>query len=155
VKDLDTRSLRARCDNLGPLYTLWPSTSSTGGSSPHALTSSTTSNTWHYRLSHPGPNVMTKLTSSSEISCIIEAIFRHYVMHVSYGHHSHLPFATSTSRAEQAFDLIHCDLWISPVFCLSGYKYYLVILDDYSHFLYIFPLCLKSDTFHSLRHFFT
>ena len=26
------------------------------------------------------------------------------------------------------FDLIHCDIWTSPVVSISGYKYYLVIL---------------------------
>jgi hypothetical protein len=49
---------------------------------------------------------------------------------------------------------VHCDLWTSPVLSLSGYKYYLVILDDYSHFLWTFPLRLKSDTFTTLTHFF-
>jgi hypothetical protein len=34
--------------------------------------------------------------------------------------HTCLPFATS-SRAEQAFDLIHCGLWTSSVLSLSGY----------------------------------
>jgi hypothetical protein len=70
------------------------------------------------------------------------------------GRHSCLPFSTSTSRAVQAFDLVHCDLWTSPVLSLSGYKYYLVILDDYSHFLWTFPLRLKSDMFTTLTYFF-
>jgi hypothetical protein len=63
-------------------------------------------------------------------------------------------FSTSTSRVVQAFDLVHCDLWTSPVLSLSGYKYYLVIMDDYSHFLWTFPLWLKPDTFTTLTHFF-
>jgi hypothetical protein len=53
--------------------------------------------------------------------------------------HTRLPFTTSSSRAEQAFDLVHCDLWTSPIILsLSGYKYYLVILDDFSHFYGLF-----------------
>ena len=63
-------------------------------------------------------------------------------------------FFTSTSRAAQAFDLVHCDLWTSSVLSLSGYKYYLVILDDFSHFLWTFPLWLKSDMFATFTHFF-
>ena len=51
------------------------------------------------------------------------------------------------------FDLIHCDLWTSPVVSISGYKYYLVILDDCTHYLWTFPLRLKSDTFSTLAHF--
>jgi hypothetical protein len=68
--------------------------------------------------------------------------------------HSRLPFSTSTSRVAQAFDRVHCDLWTSPVLGLFGYKYYLVILDNFSHFLWTFPLRLKSDTFTTLAHFF-
>jgi transposase InsO family protein len=52
------------------------------------------------------------------------------------------------------FQLLHCDLWTSPITSVSGYKYYLVILDDYSHYLWTFPLRLKSDTFSTLSNFF-
>jgi hypothetical protein len=60
----------------------------------------------------------------------------------------------SNSRASKPFDLIHCDLWTSPVVHASGYKYYLVILDDYTHFAWTFPLRLKSETFDTLSNFF-
>ena len=52
-----------------------------------------------------------------------------------------------------AFDLVHCDLWTSPVLSLSGYKYYLVVVDDFSHYSWTFPLRAKSETFPTL-HFF-
>jgi hypothetical protein len=48
------------------------------------------------------------------------------------------------------FDLIHCDLWTSSIVSIFGYKYYLVILDDHSHFVWTFPWCAKSDTFFNL-----
>jgi hypothetical protein len=68
VKDLDTRTPLARCDSTGPLYTLRPS--STGASPPPVLVFTTTSTTWHRRLGHPGPDVMTKLSGSLDSSCI-------------------------------------------------------------------------------------
>jgi hypothetical protein len=37
---------------------------------------------------------------------------------------------------------------------IFGYKYYLVILDDCTHYSWTFPLRLKSDTFSTLSHFF-
>jgi hypothetical protein len=37
---------------------------------------------------------------------------------------------------------------------MSGYKYYLVVVDDFSHYSWTFPLRAKSDTFTTLRHFF-
>jgi hypothetical protein len=52
-----------------------------------------------------------------------------------------------SSRTEQAFDLVHCDLWTSPVLSLSGYKFYLVILDD-------FPFSLDFSSSVEVRHFY-
>jgi hypothetical protein len=37
---------------------------------------------------------------------------------------------------------------------VSGSKYYLVIFDDFTHYLWTFPLKLKSDTFNTLSNFF-
>jgi hypothetical protein len=151
VKDLATRTPLARCDSVGPLYTLRPS--STDVSPPPVLASTTTTTTWHRRLGHPGPDVMTKLSSTLDSSCN-RGHFEGLCHACQLGRHTRLPFTTSSSRAEQAFDLVYCDLWTSPVLSLSRYKYYLMILDGFSHFLWTFPLRLKSDAFTTLTHFF-
>jgi hypothetical protein len=39
------------------------------------------------------------------------------------------------------------------VVSVSGYKYYLVILDDCTHYLWIFPLRVKFNTFSTLATF--
>jgi hypothetical protein len=119
VKDLATRTPLARCDSSGPLYTFRPSTS--GSSPPPTLVSTTSSTTWHRRLGHPRPDIMTKITSSLDPSCS-RGHFEGPCHACQLGRHTRLPFTTS-SRAEQAFDLVHCDLWTSPVLSLSGYKY--------------------------------
>jgi len=78
-----------------------------------------------------------------------------YLCHAcQLGRHVRLPFHMSTSRASRPFELIHCDLWTSPITSVSGHKYYLVVLDDFSHYLWTFPLRLKSDTFSTLSDFF-
>jgi hypothetical protein len=64
--------------------------------------------------------------------------------------HIRIHFVSSNSRADNNFDLIHYDLWTSPIISVSGYKYYLVILDDHSYFVWTFSLCIKSDTFFTL-----
>jgi hypothetical protein len=64
-----------------------------------------------------------------------------------------LPFSSSTTRTTRPFELIHYDLWTSPVLSTSGFKYFLVILDDFTHFIWIVPLCQKSDAYASLASF--
>jgi hypothetical protein len=107
MKDLATRTPLARCDSVRPLYTL--RSSSTTVSPPPVLVSTSTSTTWHCHLGHPEPDVMTKLSSTLDSSCNRG----HFVglCHACHlDRHTRLPFPTSSSRAAQAFDLVHCDL---------------------------------------------
>ncbi|XP_072147101.1 uncharacterized protein [Setaria viridis] len=156
VKDLATRRPLLRCDSTGPLYSLrFPA--STSSASPSASSAAfavtTSSTTWHRRLGHPGRDVLTQLSRSSDIPCP-RAHDEHLCQACQLGRHVRLPFPTSSSHATHMFDLVHCDLWTSPVLSISGYKYYLVVVDDFSHYSWTFPLRAKSDAFPTLAHFF-
>jgi hypothetical protein len=101
--------------------------------------------------SHPGIDIMSKLSNASSIICSRRM---HDLCHAcQLGRHTRIPFVSSASRADNNFDLIHCNLWTSPFVSISGCKYYLVILDDHSHFVWTFPLLVKSDTFPTLSNF--
>jgi hypothetical protein len=150
VKDLKIWSAIVRCNSYGPLYPLLSS-----GFRPLALAIAVSSSTlWHRRLGHLGHEAQSTLVSSCTITCN-KSDSEHLCHACQLGHHVRLPFPTSSSRAINNFDLIHCDLWSSPIPNISSYKYYLVILDDCSHFLWTFPLRLKSDRFSTLTQFFT
>ncbi|XP_059640894.1 retrovirus-related Pol polyprotein from transposon TNT 1-94 isoform X1 [Cornus florida] len=52
------------------------------------------------------------------------------------------------SRAPSMFDLIHSDVWgPSPVTALSGHRYYVTFIDDYSRCTWVYLLKKKSDVF--------
>jgi hypothetical protein len=177
VKDLATRNVIVRSNSCGPVYTLRLPTristpqaltavasASTGPvytlrlptriSTPQVLTDVASASTWHRRLCHPGRDIISILSSTSAIQC--NKSHSDTSCHAcQLGHHMRLPFHTSSSHTARPFDLIHCDLWTSPVLSVSGYKYYLVILDDFIHYLWTFPLRLKFDTFATLSNFFS
>jgi transposase InsO family protein len=96
---------------------------------------------------------MSKLSSSTSGSGC-RGFFEHLCHACQLGRHVRLPFPTSSSRAAGIFYLIHCDVWTSPVISISGYKYYLLIIDDFSHYLWTFALRQMSDTYPTLSHFF-
>jgi hypothetical protein len=104
--------------------------------------------TWHRHLGHPSPDTLYSLSRSSFINCTSNKSC------LPVGKHIRLPFSSSSNRVAKAFHLIHLDLWTSPVISVSGFKYYLIILDDFSHYLWTFPLKLKSYTFTTLSNFF-
>ena len=93
------------------------------------------------------------LSRSTDVPCT-RAPAEHLCHACQLGRHVRLPFSSSSSHAAYDFDLIHCDLWISHVLNMSGYKYYLVIVDDFSYYSWTFPLHTKSETFPTLLHFF-
>jgi hypothetical protein len=143
VKGLQTRNVIVRCYSSGALYPLHLPPA-------QSLVAKATSPLWHRCLGHPGHEVLSKLASS--VSTHLEDCLD--LCHAcQLGRHVRLPFHASASRASNKFDLIHCDLWTSPVVSISGYKYYLVILDDCTHYLWTFPLRVKSDTFSTLATF--
>jgi hypothetical protein len=157
VKDLTTRNVIVRSNSTDPLYTMCLPSSFTSPSSVVAAVATTaaaivTPTTGHRRLGHLGPDTLSCLSRSSFINYKSSP---HELCHAcQLGKHTMLPFASSKHRAEKPFDLVHLDLWTSPIVGVSGYKYYLVILDDCTHYLWTFPLKLKSDTFTTLSNFF-
>jgi histone deacetylase 1/2 len=136
VKDLHTQDLLLRCNSEGDLYPLFSPDSSSPTNAPVAYTT-TTSDLWHRRLGHPGASSAFNKTRCNKISGLCRAC--------QLGKHVRLPFSPSKSSTSAAFSLIHCDLWTAPFPSLSGFKYYLIIVDDFSHYMWTYPIRLKSD----------
>jgi hypothetical protein len=71
-------------------------------SAPSALVASASA--WHRRLSHPGVDVLSKLSHDSSVVCFRRT---HDLCHAcQLGRHIRLPFVSSNSRADNNFDLI-------------------------------------------------
>jgi len=99
VKDLQTRTLRLRCNSTGELYpiTMTPTQFL-------ALTTTTPSTTiWHRRLGHPGNNVMSSLFGHSKVCN--ESICHAWEL----GKHTRLPFSPSLNKTYHVFELLHSD----------------------------------------------
>ncbi|GKE60862.1 ribonuclease H-like domain-containing protein [Tanacetum coccineum] len=137
VKDFLTRRVLLRCDSTGDLYPV-----TAPSPIPHAFLVS--QHTWHQRLGHPGGEVLRRLVSSNFISCNKEKppVLCHACQ---LGKHVRLPFVSSDTVISSCFDIIHSDVWTSPIPSLSGFKYYVLFLDHYSQFVWVYPLVNKSD----------
>ncbi|GKA94117.1 ribonuclease H-like domain-containing protein, partial [Tanacetum coccineum] len=108
VKDFLTRHILLRYDSSGDLY---PVTKSYPIPSAFLSISPTT---WHQRLGHPGAEVLRYLISRNFISCNKEKS-SHICHACQLGKHVNLPFASSDTRVSSCFDIIHYDIWTSPI----------------------------------------
>ena len=124
VKNLATGNLVLRSNSIGDLY---PFQSTHGIPIPTSISSALLSSSiWHSRLGHPGNAILGSLSSSNSIKCNKNSSF---VCHsCSLGKHAQLPFVRSLFISTRPFDIIHSDVWNSPVSSPSGYKYYVFFL---------------------------
>ena len=150
IKDLRTRMALLRCDSSGELYPLRQA-SATVPPSSSALLASHASTLWHARLGHPGHDALQQLSRSIGFHCSKSS--PHTCDACRRGKHVRLPFSVSNNVSSFPFQLLHCDVWTSPIMSNSGFKYYLVIMDDYSHYVWTFPLRHKSDVLPTLISF--
>ncbi|KAJ9566982.1 hypothetical protein OSB04_002948 [Centaurea solstitialis] len=145
VKDYQTRRPLIRCDSDGPLYPVQSTT-------PQVLLS-TSRSTWHQRLGHPNDQVLQSLVSNNVISCNFNKNAT-ICNSCQLGKHIKLPFFNSSSTVSHAFEIIHSDVWTSPIPSISGLRYYVIFLDHYTHYLWVYPLKRKSDVFAKFHEFF-
>ena len=137
VKDIPTRRMMLRCNSAGDLYTI-----PVAPPAPHASIAIST-NLWHHCLGHPSSATINILRHSASISC---NKVEHTLCHsCQLGKHVQLPFSNSSSFSSMPFELVHCDVWTSPVASILGFQYYLILLDDFTHFCWTFPLVRKSE----------
>ncbi|GKD03013.1 hybrid signal transduction histidine kinase M [Tanacetum coccineum] len=70
--------------------------------------------TWHQRLGYPGSDVLRRLVSRNFISCNKEKL--PVLWHVcQLGKHVRLPFVSSSTSVSSCVDIVHSDVWSSPI----------------------------------------
>ena len=78
------------------------------------------------------------LTNSVKTHCI----------HCLVGKMHQLPFPVSNKSVSSPFALIHADLWgPAPIMSYTGFRYYLVLVDEFTKFTWTYLLKHKLDTF--------
>ena len=121
MKDFQTRTPILRCNSTGALYPfkLQSNSQVTQPSTFAAITR----DLWHHRLGHPSADVLSSLRSTLNFprSKLLSSVCRSCVL----GKQIKLPFITSQSITHLPFDIIHTDLWTSPVLSSSGLLYFI------------------------------
>ena len=103
--------------------------------------------TWHRRLGHPGSKILQQLVTDNLICTSDKLSSMMFCDACQAGKSKHLPFHLSGRISSHVLELVHCDIWgPSPVITASGYRYYIIFVDDYSRFCWLYPLKQRSDS---------
>lgn len=147
VKDFQTGMHIMRCESQGNLYPITNRMTKNKAKHPSTFASLSPS-IWHNRLGHPGEHVLSFLHKYKLVECNNSSkLHSHFCNSCPLGKHIKLPFTNSLNNNLLPFDILHSDVWTSPVLSPTGHKYYVLFLDNYSNFLWTFPISQKSQVY--------
>ena len=99
---------------------------------------------WHARLGHAFSSRVQQLTSRGLLGSVSTENFD--CVACQLGKQLALPFNSSESISTDIFDLIHSDVWgPSPISSIGGSRYFVVFVDDYSRYSWIFYMKHRSE----------
>lgn len=105
-------------------------------------------------MGHPNSQVLSQLSSIKAIS--ISKSTKAVCESCRLGKSSSLPFSASKYVASRSLERVHCDLWgPSPTVSAQGFHFYVIFIDNWSHFCWFYPLKFKSDFYETFLLFQT
>ena len=107
--------------------------------------------TWHNRLGHPAKSTLNSLRHYLPISNSSDKL--DFCHSCQLGKATKLPFVDSTRYTTKPLQIIHIDVWVSPITSIGGCRYYVIFVDDFSRFTWMYPLRFKSDVFHIFQQY--
>ena len=105
---------------------------------------------WHNRLDHPNSSVLHQLFNTLHFS-VSSKFIPQFCNACQFGKLHQITYSSSSLKTMKPFQLIHSDIsHISYLTCpshisLDGYKYYLSFVDDFSRYVWIYPVHLNSE----------
>ena len=109
---------------------------------------------WHMRLGHPHDQVLHVLFSKFKYVSNKCTNFDYSCTDCLYGKMHKLPFPKSQFTASSPFELSHSYLWgPTPVTSMNGFKYYVLFIDHFTRFTWLYLLQSKSEVFDKFVHF--
>lgn len=118
-----------------------PSTAKTFFASPSPKTSIPS---WHSRLGHPNSSMLNVVVS--KFSLPLSTSNKHYSCTPCLINKSQkLPFAESSITSTCPLQHIFADVWSSPIISSGNFKYYLVLIDHFTCYIWLYLLKQKSQ----------
>jgi hypothetical protein len=109
---------------------------------------------WHHKQGHPSDRVLVSaMPSLCSCMSVSNKHVQHHCKHCLISKMHRLPFTHSQFQSTQPLELVHSDAWgPAPVNSCNGYKYYLLFVDDFSRFSWLFLLKSKSEVLNTFKH---
>ena len=107
---------------------------------------------WHSRLGHASISRVKQLVSRGLLGSVSNKSFD--CLPCQFSKQTVLPYNNSVSHALSPFDLIHSALWgPSPITSQGGSRYFVIFVDDFSRYTWIYLFKNRSELYQIYRDF--
>ena len=105
----------------------------------------TGSDLWHHRLGNPNMRILQRIIYTYGLPTpSVNKILSCDACLTSKSHR--LPYSKSIHQINKPLEIVHSDLGgPSPVISHTGNMYYVIFVDDFTRYTWLYPLKLKSD----------
>ncbi|MCO5593236.1 hypothetical protein L7F22_047243 [Adiantum nelumboides] len=112
---------------------------------------------WHYRLGHPHVRAMKTLQMYKMVKGMTLSLSNIDLCEACiFGKMTRTKFPRSRTKTSKVLELVHSDVFGPlPVPSLTGHKYVVLFLDDYSKYAIIYFMKHKSEVFQHFKHYHT
>jgi hypothetical protein len=112
------------------------------------------SEVWHARLGHPNVKFLQILDNKKVINVSDWLIKNVLCSSCQLGKRCKLSFNKSDSTSSFPLEKIHSDLWgPAPTISSQKFQYYVIFVDDFTRYTWLYPLKNKSDFIHAFLNF--
>lgn len=128
----------------------WPmnklgSTSSTLPQVNLSIASPPTMHLCHARLGHPQPHITKDSVSSFNLWDTNNECFTFCYSYLCNKSHR-LPFGDNSISSSRSFEVVYSDVQVPfPILSFDNFKFYIISVDHFSKYTWVFPLKAKSD----------
>ena len=154
MQDSQTGQIVGTARKVGRLFELiiLPLSSSCLSASVFSGQSTSSLTLWHFFLGHASIFRVKQLVSRGLLGSVSNKSFD--CMPCQFGKQTTLPFNNNISRDLSSFDLIHSDVWgPSRMYTPSGSRYFVIFVDDFSRYTWIYLFKNRSELYQIYRDF--
>ncbi|KAG7565206.1 Integrase catalytic core [Arabidopsis suecica] len=144
VKDLSTGAPLLQGRTKNELYE-WPVNAPQATALLTTSNSKTTLASWHSRLGHPSPPILSSVISSFSLP-VSSISSKHLVCTNCHINKSHkVSFSDTSIVSTKPLHYLFSDVWTSPIMSIDNSKYYLIFVDHFTRYTWFYPLKQKSQ----------
>lgn len=100
---------------------------------------------WHHRPGHPHTKTLRFILDSNNLVASVPSQLSFSCNSCLCNKSKKLPFGISSMSSSKPLELIFSDVWGPTITSFDGYRFYVIFVDHFTRYIWLYPIQNKSD----------